>query len=140
MGLDSTCGPLLQTLMTLLVVKEQVSSTRAIHLNMLQFLKYRITLKYMHDHPHIPRECGRVGSTRAISHCHFQQQGICFRGDLPSLFPDVHQCIGQPLQQESQGLIHRHVFPLIVWGIHLSQKSLCLSGPITCIQQLIIII
>ena len=97
-GSDSICGPLLQTLTTLLVIKEQVSSARAIYLHMLQLPKYRVALEYMHDHPWIPREHGRVGSTRAISHHHFQQQGIFFHGGLPSLFPDVRQCIGQPLQ------------------------------------------
>ena len=95
--------------------------TRAIYLNMLQFPKYQIALEYVHDHPHVPRECGRVGLTRAISHRHFQQQGIFFHRDLPSLFPNVCQCIGQPLQRESWGLIQRCVFPLIIWGIHLSR-------------------
>ena len=97
-GSDSIHSPLLQTLTALLVIKEQVSSARAIYLHMLQLPKYRVTLEYVHDHPHIPRECRRVGLTRVISHCHFQQQGIFFRGGLPSLFPNVHQCIGQPLQ------------------------------------------
>ena len=121
MGSDSIHGPLLQTPTALLIVKEQVSSTRAIYLHMLQLLKYWVTLEYVHDHPHIPRERGRAGLTRAISHRHFQQQGIFFHGGLPSLFPDVRQCVGQPLQQKSRGLIQRRVFPLIIWGIHLSQ-------------------
>ena len=86
-GLDSIHGPLLQTLMGLLVIEEQVCSTRAIHLHMLQLPKNQVTLEYVYDHPSIPRECGRVGSTRAISHHHFQHQGIFFRGGLPSLFP-----------------------------------------------------
>ena len=78
MGLDSIRGVLLQTPMALLVIEEQVSSTRAIYLHMFQLLKNWIALEYMHDHPHIPRECGRVGSTRVVSHCHFQHQGIFF--------------------------------------------------------------
>ena len=35
-------------------------------------------------------------------------------------FPDARQHVGQPLQWKSWGLIQRRVFPLIVWGIHLS--------------------
>ena len=64
--------------MALLVIKEQVGSTRAIYLHMFQLLKNQITLEHVHDHPHVPREHGRVGSTRAISHCHFQHQGKFF--------------------------------------------------------------
>ena len=121
MGLDSICSLLLQTPMALLVIEEQVSSTRAIYLHMLQLLKNRVALEYVHDHPHVPGECGRTGSTGAISHCHFQHQGIFFHGGLLSLFPDMHQCIRQPLQGNSQGLIQWHVFPLVIWGIHLSR-------------------
>ena len=76
MCLGSIRGTLLQTLMPLLVIKEQVGSTRAIYLHMFQLPKNQITLEYMHDHPCIPRECGRAGSTRVISHCHFQHQDI----------------------------------------------------------------
>ena len=121
MGLDSIHGLLLQTPMALLVIEEQVSITRAIYLHMLQLSKNWVTLEYMHDHPCIPREHGRMGSTRVISHHHFQHQGIFFHQDLPHSFPDVHQFIGQPLQGKSWGLIQRRVFPLVIWGIHLSR-------------------
>ena len=121
MGLDSIHGLLLQTPTALLVIEEQVSSTRAIYLHMLQLPKNQVTLEYVHDHPHIPREHGWAGSTRAISHDHFQHQGIFFCGGLPSLLPDVCQCVRQPLQGKLRGLIQRCVFPLVVWGIHLSQ-------------------
>ena len=121
MGLDSICGLLLQFPMALLVVEEQVSSTRAIYLHMLQLLKNQITLEYMHNHPRVPRECRKMGSTGVISHRHFQHQGVFFHGGLSSLFPDTRQCIGQPLQGKSQGLIQWRVFPLIIWGIHLSR-------------------
>ena len=121
MGSDSICSLLLQTPMALLVIEEQVSSTRAIYLHMLQLPKNWVTLEYVHDHPCIPRECGRMGPSGAISHRHFQHQGIFFHGGLPSLFLDVHQCVGQPLQGKSWGLIQWCVFPLVIWGIHLSQ-------------------
>ena len=130
MGLDSICSLLLllQTLMALLVIEEQVSSTRAIYLHMLQLLKNRVALKYVHDHPHILRECGRVGSTRltrVISHHHFQHHGVFFHGGLPSLCPNICQCIGQALQGKSWGLIQRRVFPMVVWGIHLLNLHAC---------------
>ena len=121
MGSDSIHGPLLQTPMALLVIEEQVSSTRAIYLHMLQLPKNWVALEYVHNHPRIPRECGRAGSTRVIIHHHFQHQGIFFHGGLPSLFPNVRQYVGQPLQGESRGLVQRHVFPLVIWGIHLSR-------------------
>ena len=121
MGLDSVHGCLLQTAMALLVIEEQVSSTRAIYLHMLMLPKNRVTLEYVHDHTCIPREHGWAGSTRAISHCHFQHQGIFFHRGPPSLLPDVHQCIRQPLQGKLWGLIQRCVLPLVIWGIHLSQ-------------------
>ena len=54
MGSDSIHGILLQTPTALLVIEEQVGSTRAIYLHMFQLLKNRITLEYVHDHPRIP--------------------------------------------------------------------------------------
>ena len=114
-------GVLLQTPMALLVIEEQVSSTRAVYLYMFQLPKDGIGLKYVHDRPRVPRECGRAGSTRAISHCHFQHQGVFFHRDLPRPFPNTCQCVGQPLWGELWGLIQWRVFPLIVWGIHLSR-------------------
>ena len=121
MGSDSIHGLLLQTPMALLVIEEQVSSTRAIYLHMFQLLKNRVTLEYVHDHPRIPRECGRAGSTGVVSHRHFQHQGVFFHGGLPRPFPNICQCIGQPLQGKLQGLIQRRVFSLVIWGIHLSR-------------------
>ena len=58
MGPDSMRGILPQTPMALLVIKEQVSSTQAIHLHMFQLPKNWIALQYMHNHSHIPRKCG----------------------------------------------------------------------------------
>ena len=121
MDSDSIHGILLQIPTALLVIEEQVSSTRAIHLHMFQLPKNQITLEYVHDHPHIPRERGRVGSTRVISHHHFQHQGIFFCRGLPRPFPDICQCARQPLQGKSWGLIQWCVFPLVIWGIHLSR-------------------
>ena len=55
---DSIHGILPQTPTALLVIEKQVGSTRAIYLHMFQFLKNQIALEYMHDHPHVPGECG----------------------------------------------------------------------------------
>ena len=90
MDSDSICGILLQTPTALLVV-EQVSSTRAIYLHMFQLPKDWIALEYMHDHPCIPRECGGVGSTRVVSHCHFQHQGVFFCRGVTHPFPPMCQ-------------------------------------------------
>ena len=105
MDLDSIRGILHQTPTALLVIEEQVSSTRAIYLHMFQLPKNWIALEYVHDHPCIPRECGRVGLTRAVSHCHFQHQGVFFCRGVPHPFPDICQCVRQPLQGKSWGLI-----------------------------------
>ena len=121
MDSDSIHGILPQTPMALLVIEEQVSNTRAIHLHMFQLPKNQITLEYMHDHPCVPRECRRAGSTRVISHHHLQHQGVFFCRGLPHPFPNICQCIGQPLQGKLWGLIQWRVFPLIIWGIHLSR-------------------
>ena len=121
MGLDNIHGILLQTSIALLVIEEQVSNTRAVHLHMFQLPKNQIPLEYVHDHPRVPRECGRVGLTRAISHCHLQHQGVFFCRGLPDPFPNIRQCVGQPLQGKSRGLIQWRVFPLVVWGIYLSR-------------------
>ena len=87
MDSDSIRGILPQSPMALLVVEEQVSSTRAVYLHMFQLPKNRIALEYVHDHPHVPRECGRVGLTRVISHRQFQHQGIFFHRGLPQHLP-----------------------------------------------------
>ena len=49
-------GILPQTPITLLIVKEQISSAWAIDLHMFQLPKNRVTLQYVHDHPHHPRD------------------------------------------------------------------------------------
>ena len=64
-GPDRMCGILAQAPMALLVVKEQIGSTQAIHLHVFQLPKHRVTLQYVHDHPCIPGERRRTGPTRA---------------------------------------------------------------------------
>ena len=121
MSPDRICSILAQTLITLLVIKEQLGSAQAIHLHVLQLSKDWVALQYMHYHSHIPGECGRTRPTRAISHRHLQHHGIFLCWGLIDPFPNICQCIGQPLHGKSQGTIQRCVFPLFVWGINLSR-------------------
>ena len=106
--------------MALLFIKEQIGSPQAIHLHVLQLPKEQVALQYMHYHSLIPGEHGRTKPTRAVSHCHLQYHGIFLCWGLDP-FPNICQCIGQPLHRKSQGAIQQHVFPLFVWGIHLSR-------------------
>ena len=121
MSLDRICSILTQTMAALLIIEEQVGSPRAVHLHMLQLPKDRAIIQYVHYHSHVPGECGRMQPTRAVSHCHLQHRGIFFRWRLSDPFPDISQCIGQPLHGKSQGAIQQHIFPLFIWGIHLSR-------------------
>ena len=114
-------GILAQTPMALLVIKEQIGSPWAIHLHVLQLPKDWVTLQYMHYHSRVPAECGRTGLTRVVSHHHLQHHGIFLHWGLIVPFPDICQCIGQSLHGKSWGAIQWHVFPVFVWGIHLSR-------------------
>ena len=120
MSPDRIRGILAQTPMALLVIEEQIGSPWAIHLHVLQLPKDWVTLQYVHYHSHIPGEHERMGLTRAVSHCHLQHHGIFLYWGLIDPFPDIHQCMGQPLYGKSWGTIQWCVFPLFVWGIHLS--------------------
>ena len=121
MGPDCIRGILAQTPTALLVIKEQVGSPRAIHLHVLQLPKDWVALQYVHYHPRIPGERGRMGPTRVVSHRHLQHHGVFLCWGLIDPFPNIHQCIGQPLHRKSWGTIQQRVFPLFVWGIHLSR-------------------
>ena len=110
-----------QTPTALLVIEKQIGSPWAIHLHMLQLPKNRVALQYVHYHSCIPRECGRTWPTRAVSHHHLQHHGIFLHWGLVDPFPDIHQCVGQPLHRKSRGTIQWCLFPLFVWGIHLSR-------------------
>ena len=87
MSPDCKCGILTQTLMALLVIKEQIGSPWAVHLHVLQLPKDWVTLQYVHYHSHIPGECGRMRLTRAISHRHLQHHGIFLHRRLIDPFP-----------------------------------------------------
>ena len=121
MSLDHICSILAQTLMALLVIAEQIGSPWAIHLHMLQLPKDLVALQYMHYHSRIPGECGRMRPARAISHHQPQHHGIFVCCSLVDPFPDIGQCIRQPVHGKSWGAIQWRVFPLSVWGIHLSR-------------------
>ena len=121
MSPDCICGILAQTLTALLVIKEHVGSPWAIHLHVLQLPKDWVTLQYVHYHSCIPGEHRRMGPTRTISNCHLQHHGVFLCWGLIDPFPNICQCIGQPLHGKLWGAIQQRVFPLFVWGIHLSR-------------------
>ena len=121
MSLDCICSILTQTTVALLIIEEQIGSPWAIHLHMLQLPKDWVILQYVHYHSHISGECGRTQLTRVIGHRHLQHHGIFLCWGLSDPFPDINQCIGQPLHGKSQGTIQQCVFSLFIWGIHLSR-------------------
>ena len=121
MSPDHICSILTQTLMALLVIEKQIDSPWAIHLHVLQLPKDQVALQYMHYHSCIPGECGRTWPTRVISHHHLQHHGVFLHWGLIDPFPNICQCIGQPLHGKSWGTIQRNVLPLFIWGIHLSR-------------------
>ena len=120
-SLDHIRSILTQTMAALLIIEEQIGSSQAIHLHVLQLPKGWVVLQYVHYHSHIPGERGRTWPTRAISHHHLQHHGIFLCWRLIDPFPDIHQCIRQPLHRKCWGAIQWHVFPLFIWGIHLSR-------------------
>ena len=130
MGLDSIRSILPQTPMALLVIKEQVSNTQAIYFHMLQLPKNWIALQYMHNHPHVPRKYGRMGSTRVVSHCYLQHHGIFFHWGLTGPFPCT----------ENHGASSNDVCSPWSSGEYISSESLCLSGSFTGTQQLSVVI
>ena len=112
---------LTQTMAALLIIEEQIGSPQAIHLHMLQLPKDWVILQYVHYHSCIPGECRRMWLTRAIGHCYLEHQGIFLCWGLSDPFPDISQCVRQPLHGKSWGAIQQCVFPLLIWRIHLSR-------------------
>ena len=121
MSPDHIRSILTQTMVALLIIEEHIGSPRAIHLHVLQLPKDWVILQYMHYHSCIPGECGRMQPTRPIGHCHLQHHSIFLCWKLSDPFPDISQCVRQPLHRKSWGAIQQCVFPLLVWGIHLSR-------------------
>ena len=121
MSPGNICSILTQTMAPLLIIEEQIGSPWAIHLHMLQLPKDQVILQYMYYHSHIPGECRRTQLTRVISHRHLQYHSIFLCWELSDPFPDISQCVGQPLHRKSWGILQQHVFPLLVWGKHLSR-------------------
>ena len=131
MGPDSMRGILPQTPTALLVIKEQVSSTQAVHLHMFQLPKIWIALQYVHNHPHVPRKCRGTGPTRAVHHCHLQHHDVFFHWHLTCPFSNICKHIRQPL--------HGKLHPWLS-GEYISPKSLHLAESITGAQQLSVVI
>ena len=108
-------------MVALLIIEEQIGSPQAIHLHVLQLPKDWVILQYVHYHSHVSGECGRIWPARVIGHCHLQHHGIFLCWGLSDPLPDISQCIGQTLHGKSRGTIQWCVFPLLIWGIHLSR-------------------
>ena len=121
MSLDHIRSILTQTMAALLIIEEQIGSPWAIHLHVLQLPKDWVILHYVHYHSHIPGEHRRMWLTRAIGHHHLQHHGVFLHWGLSDPFPNSSQCVGQPLHGKSWGAIQQYVFPLFIWGIHLSR-------------------
>ena len=121
MSPDCICSILTQTTAALLITEEQIGSPQAVHLHMLQLPKDQVILQYVHYHSHVPGECGRMWPTGVIGHRHLQHHSKFLCWGLSDPFPDINQCVGQPLHGKSWGTLQWGVFPLFVWGIHLSR-------------------
>ena len=140
MGPDSICGILPQTLMALLVIKEQVSNTRAIYLRMLQLHKNWITLQYVHNHPHIPRKCvggqGQPGWSAIVTSniMTYSSAGVSPVLSLMSASASDSPC------RENCGASSNDVYSPWLSGEYISPKSSHVSGSITGIQQLSVVI
>ena len=121
MSLDCICGVLAQTLMALLVVKEQIGSALAVHLHVFQLPQEQVTLQSVHNHPRIPGECGGQGQPGWSAIVTSSIMAYSSAGVLIIPSPNICQRIGQPLHGKSWGTIWQCVFPLAIWGIHLSR-------------------
>ena len=112
-------GILTQATAALPIIKEQISSPQAVHLHMLQLPKDWVTLQYVHHHSHIPGESEWTWPSRMICHRCLQHHSVFLYWGLSDPFPDIRECIGQPLHGKSRGTIQRRIFTLFIWGIHL---------------------
>ena len=138
MGSDSICGLLLQTPTALLIIEDQVSSTRAIYLHMLQLPKNRVTLEYVHDHPHIPRECGRTGSTGRSAIVTSNIRVYSSVEVFPVSSPMSTNASDSPCR-ENRRVPSNGVYSPWSSGEYISPESSHLLGSITVIQQLTIV-
>ena len=117
MSLDCIHSILAQTLMALLVIEEQIGSPWAIHLHVLQPGHSSIhALPFPHS-PGTQEDVANQGNQPSSSPAYWHIPPL----GLINPFPDVCQYFRQSLHRKSWGAIQRHVFPLFVWGIHLSR-------------------
>ena len=135
MSLDCIRCILAQTLTTLLVIKEQIGSPRAIHLHVFQLPKDWVTLQYVHYHPHIPGEYRRMGPTRAVSYHHLQHHGILLCWGLVNPFSNTASA-SDSLCMENHGAPSSEMYSPCPSREYISPESSCLSESITGAQQL----
>ena len=105
---------LLKSSVALLVIKEKIGGSWAIHLHMLQILKCGISLQDKKDLASIPRECGWTRTPRSIRHSDFQQQSIFLSWGLDHSYLRFQGCqhIQQTLDGEVLCIRFGHVFSL----------------------------
>ena len=139
MGLDRMCSILAQAPMALLVVKEQIGSAQAIYLHVFQLPKNRVALQYVHDHPRIPGECGRMGPTRqsAIVTSSIMAYSSAGVSSFPS--PTPASTLNSPCT-ENCGASFSNMYSPWSSGEYISPESSCLLESITGTQQLILVI
>ena len=135
MSLDSMRGILPQTLMALLIIKEQISSAWAVHLHMFQLPKNWVTLQYVHDHPCIPREHRGTGPTRAI--CHHPSSIMAYSSTGVSSVPSpTSASTSDSPCTENHGASSSDMYSPWSSVEYISPESLCLSESISGAQQL----
>ena len=134
-GPDHMCGILAQAPMALLVVKEQIGSTQAIHLHVFQLPKHWVTLQYVHDLSAFQENVGgqgRPGRSAIItsSIMAYSSAGV---SSFPS--PTPASTSDSPCT-ENLGASSSNVYSPWSSGEYISPESSCLSESITGTQQL----
>ena len=120
------------TPMALLIIIEQIGSSQAIHLHVLQLPKDRVTLQYVHYHSCIPGGCSQPGQSAIVTSSimvYSSAGGLLFPSPMSASASD-NPCM-ENLQVPSSG-----VYSPCSSGEYISPESSHLSESITGAQQL----
>ena len=116
---------LTQTMAALPIIKEQISSCRAIYLHVLQLPKDWVTLQYVHYHSCIPGEHGHPGRSAMVT-----SNIMLYSSAGGSAIPSQHQPVHwTTLAQKISGCHPVAHIPLV----HLGNTSL--QSPHACQSQ-----
>ena len=134
-GLDSIRGLLLQTPMALLVIEEQVSSTRAIYLHMFQLPKLLSTCTTIPAFQENAGGRGRPGQSAIITSNirAYSSMEVFPVSALTSANVSDSPC------RENHRVSSKDMYSPWSSGEYISPESLHLSGSITVVQQLTIV-